>query len=506
MNLGDAGGARLVLFAFDDVCMPWRYRVRLHMRRPEKYAGNPIVRRGPPGAADERRAADPCVVADGSGLSMWYLGMDGVDDLVASYDSQRVCLAQSSDGLEWEKPSLGLVEHRRSTENNLVAVEPGAGSMDILLDPDVEGERRFLMATEFMPWRHTQKLPTLERPSITRFASSADGLRWRMRQDAPGVIAQHYEVFCLYRFRGLYHLAGHQGPPGQYAPLQRHGPVWMCGPRMMTVWRSPEVDRWPTEDCVAFFRPMQSSSPYLEGWDREEVHLGAYVTPRRNVCLGLTGQWHHPITDSPPEHPEYLEGEAAADIGFVLSNDGVHFREPAPGFTFIARDQELRWDRDFRDNTNDKLLLVQGPIINRGEQTLFYYTAYTPTGNSMVGCSNIGVAYLPRDRYGYLTPVPDARHGTVRSASISAGESDCVFVNVEMEEGAHLEAALTDPDGLRELEGFTMADSLAVRTPGLREPIRWRGRTGLPREPFCLRVTLAAGSRLYAAYLEGEST
>jgi hypothetical protein len=274
----------------------------------------------------------------------------------------------------------------------------------------------------------------------------------------------------------------------------------------MSVWRSPDVDSWPPEDCTAYFKPMRSSSPYLQGWDREEVHLGAYVNPRSNVCLGLTGQWHHPITDSPPEHPEYLEGEAAADIGFVLSNDGVRFREPAPGFTFIARDQELQWDRDYRGNTNDKLLLVQGPMINHGEMTLVYYTAYTPTGNSMAGCSNIGVATLPRDRYGYLTPVPDAPDGAVRSAAISAHKGTLIFVNVEIKDGGAVEAALTDSDGLRELEGFETATSMAVRRSGLKEPIRWRGRTGLPRGPFCLRIKIAAGSRLYAAYLERENT
>ena len=77
--------------------------------------------------------------------------------------------------------------------------------------------------------------------------------------------------------------------------------------------------------------------------------MGAYVTPYPNVCLGVCGQWHHPITDAPPERPDYRGEEVAVDLGFILSNDGVHFREPAPGFTFIGRDQELSWDRDWRD-------------------------------------------------------------------------------------------------------------------------------------------------------------
>ena len=147
---------------------------------------------------------------------------------------------------------------------------------------------------------------------------------------------------------------------------------------MLAVWRSPTVDSWPLEMCVGFFKPMQSSSPFRAGWDREENHLGAYVVPYPNVCLAVTGQWHHPITDAPPEHPDYLAAQVSADLGFAYSEDGVHFKEPAPGFTFVPRDQEMGWDRDFRGNTtNDHLIMIQGPMVNAGEETFIYYTAFT---------------------------------------------------------------------------------------------------------------------------------
>ena len=250
--------------------------------------------------------------------------------------------------------------------------------MDVLFQPDAPPERRYLMAIEFTAWRHLKKPPPLEMPSITRFAASPDGYRWTMLQEEPGVVGQHHEVFCLYRYRDRYHIAGHQASPLLYLPLQRHPALPYCGPRTMVVWRSPDVDRWPLETCHAFFKPMQSSSPYLTGWDREEVHMGAYVTPYPNVCLGVCGQWHHPITGT-PEQPDYRGEEVAVDLGFILSNDGVHFREPAPGFTFIGRDQELSWDRDWRDNTTrDRMLLEQGPLLNIGDRTVLYYTACTP--------------------------------------------------------------------------------------------------------------------------------
>ena len=177
--------------------------------------------------------------------------------------------------------------------------------------------------------------------------------------------------------------------------------------------------------------------------------MGAYVTPYPNVCLGVCGQWHHPITDAPPERPDYQGEEVAVDLGFILSNDGVHFREPAPGFTFIGRDQELSWDRDWRDNTTrDRMLLEQGPLLNIGDRTVLYYTACTPHGNLMGSMSNIGMATLPRERFGSLTPVDGAAFGQAVTDTIEAESAAQLYANVEIPPGGRLEAALTDPDGL----------------------------------------------------------
>ncbi len=84
-----------VLFAFDDHSLPWRYRVRLHMQRPEKYAGNPILARGDPGAADSRRLqCCPVVKIDGK-YRMWY---------VARSDGESVGRAERKGGYYAEVP------------------------------------------------------------------------------------------------------------------------------------------------------------------------------------------------------------------------------------------------------------------------------------------------------------------------------------------------------------------------------------------------------------------
>ena len=79
------------------------------------------------------------------------------------------------------------------------------------------------------------------------------------------------------------------------------------------------------------------------------------VTTYPNVCLGVYGQWHHPIGEG---DPQYRGEDVSVDLGLIISNDGLHFRDPAPGFTFLRRDQELTWDRDFKNNKDQENLLL----------------------------------------------------------------------------------------------------------------------------------------------------
>ena len=52
------------------------------------------------------------------------------------------CLARSQDGLHWEKPELGLVEHEGSRTNNIIGK---AHASCVAIDPTAPAERRYLM-------------------------------------------------------------------------------------------------------------------------------------------------------------------------------------------------------------------------------------------------------------------------------------------------------------------------------------------------------------------------
>ena len=201
---------------------------------------------------------------------------------------------------------------------------------------------------------------------------------------------------------------------------------------------------------------------------------------------------------------EYFGPQVSVDLGLILSNDGLHFREPAPGFHLIKRDQELTWDRDFRDNeAQDNFLLMQGSIVNTEDRTFVFYGATTPGGNTGPVMANIGVATLPRDRFACLQTIPGAPGGgyfVTRALTLESGRH--LFANVDVPNGSSLRFSLVDQHGLETLEGYGFDDASVPLTSGLDIAVRWRDRPALPRGiPFRIRAHLEGQTKMYALTL-----
>ncbi len=58
--------------------------------------------------------------------------------------------------------------------------------------------------------------------------------------------------------------------------------------------------------------------------------------------MGFYGMWQDAAAP-PPKGAAGLTG-VRIDLGLIVSNDGIHFREPVPGFKMIARGGESEWD------------------------------------------------------------------------------------------------------------------------------------------------------------------
>ena len=487
------------LFAFDNVSIPFHRNLYLSMHQGRKHPQNPIVRREE-GRPDEARAQYLGTVLRHQGkFKMWYVAAD--KDSFRDFSAKgvmsgwRVAYAESEDGIQWKKPNLGLVEYAGNRNNNLVLVDPPklsviAGLSILYEREDPDPSRRFkMMAAAPAEGTGTTAVPLY----------SDDGLRWRPARETKLVekrqgrwlahrvsaenlaIPEFLEHAGLYKWGGMYHLAGQQISPW----------VWLwdgqpCG-RVMSIFRSHDFAHWSDTKSLSFVRYGYRSTPTNEG---EESHEPASVWNRGNVLLGTYGQFHG--VPGSPAHP--------MDLGLLISNDGIHFREPLPDFAFLPRGEPASWE-------GGGLLQGQG-FENVGRETYIWYGGWDNDVTRPDTYGEIGLARWRRDGFGSLSPKNPAVPAALVTSPIQTNGSTRIWVNAEgLSEKAWLRVELLD-ERERPLAGYSGDDAAFVRQSGLREAVSWQGKDTIedPNRAVKIRVSFEGkreGIKLYALYLGG---
>ena len=474
--------AGTTIFAFDQVSIPHSQNLRLEMRSPGRHSANPVVPRGQPGTPDASGVQFyGSVIREGGKFRMWYVAYDDDTANKVAASRWRAAYAESDDGVHWIKPNLGLVTYRGNKNNNLILTDPaplGFVNLKVLLDSaDPDPERRYKISTHVY-FHHNTRLGTL-----APFAS-ADGLRWKLLTDASPQKAElkaedlvlpavHFEPSGgLYRWDGIYYACGQNA---LNATRPYHG-------RVVRMYRSPDFVHWSQTSSVGFVRTPQhtllGAGRSLEG---EQCHEAISVWNRRNVLLGLYGQWHGA--------KEWKD--ITVDLGFVVSNDGLNFREPAHEWTYLKRGDDGAWDEG-------GVLQGQG-FENVGEQTFVYYGAWDPRQRGAPR-GGVGIATVPRDRFGDLV-VEEAGRGPgdyqlpfitsefiTAAMPVKAGTPQLLFVNAD---GLGADAALkiellTDKE--TPLPGYSGKDAAIIRQSGFQIPVVWRGKSDARDLPERIRI------------------
>jgi len=493
-----------VFFAFDDHSIPWQHNLKVTLVSAQKHPGNPVLRRGPAGSPDHGHAIlYGTVIHDGDRFRMWYLAMhepETKDGQAPGY-WRPMCYAESTDGVNWTRPELGLVEFNGSRRNNICLIEGEPASLtrindflSVLYEPeDPDPSRRYKAAyIAHVPYEEIRgglsQLGRREKtPCVTICATSPDGLRWKVVGDRPAVAGgERFEVTSLYRFGNFYYSTGQLLPPWAWRPDGTD-----VG-RVMLAYRSPDFATWSQAKAFAFARPGQLMNPPVAG---QQTHMGAGLWSRGNVLVGLHGMWQDGPAVKPPG-AERLWG-THIDLGLVLSNDGIHFREPVTDFKVIARGAENEWDN---------IALLQGhAFANVGDRMMIWYSHWDTGGK--IRSMEIGLATLRRDGFGYLSCQQAGLGGHLVTSTVENPPSNArLLVNADgLGAESPLVVELVDEFD-RPLPGYSGADRALVRESGTQREVVWPAAPGnrLPVDrPFAIRVGFpAAGdARVYALYL-----
>jgi hypothetical protein len=267
-----------------------------------------------------------------------------------------------------------------------------------------------------------------------------------------------------------------------------------------------DFDRWPDLWQWTFALP-EPADPAQRGCDKQydQVHLGVGAASLGNVCVGVYGLWHNQAFGE-------NFGKITGDLGVVVSNDGIHFREPGatPGRVYIHRDESPATPVPGRDFST---ILCQGNgILNVGDETRIYHGRWRNVGQKGEDITNyyraeVALATLPRDRWGALGLNPGVDTGTLCSAPMTVPAGGCEL-RLNADGVAGLSVDLLD-EKFQPIPGFTGG---AVTGPdGLDCLVSWKGRAlaELGGKPVRVQVNLKrvgeAQPRVYAVCLLGET-
>jgi hypothetical protein len=481
--------SQAVLLAIDDVSLPLKHNVSYYLSKP-KVRKEPVLApsRDNPRAPDHLAAHFyGSVLLDEGKFRMWYYPVSFGKDY-SELTQGPVCYAESADGIHWTKPNLGQIEFKGSKDHNGIKLpEKVIEGVHVIKDEeDPDPSRRYKMVYN----------PHNGRTFTIQTATSPDGINWTTPPKYPK--DQFLEQAGFFKHNGMYLVHGQALEMGEGGGSRgRQGYAWV----------SVDFDNWLEATAEAFALP-EPANPAERGTTQpyDQVHLGVAGTSLGNVVVGLYGLWHNYPGDRSRDVPESWFGheKTSCDLGLVLSNDGIHFREPVKGHIYISRVDSPVTAVDGK--TYPTILIQSSAAVNVGDETRIYHGRWRNAVYGKDYWGEVALATLPRDRWGALGLYPNRSKGEVWSTTVRLPRKGCrIVLNADAPRSMRVEIA---DQRFRLLPEFSGSNSGTVDDDGgLDCPVKWPagGLSSLGGKEVRLRIHLErkedSDPRLYAVYL-----
>ncbi len=377
----------------------------------------------------------PAIVPVEGGRRIYYRGWP--DEQGTAY----VCVADSPDGIEWTRPSLGLIEFEGSTDNNIIASDEtlagvrGAHNFAPVLDtkPGVPEEERYKALT-YGP-------DVGDRLHSLCAYASADGIHWHAMNDGEPVFrAKDPKVMLDTQNVGFWDEAA-----GEYRLFGRN---WIGPVRHIFVSRSDDFITWSEPEALEFGdAPLEhlytnSTVPY----QRAPHILMAF--PKRFV------PYRTMLEDWP--------ASGLSEATFMTSRDGLHWHRHLEAFIRPGLGRE-RW-------TERSYMVTRGLIATTPEEISLYWME------------------------DYRRPAPRIVRGTVRTdgfASVNAPhsggelvtkplvfEGERLVLNASTSAVGSIRVEMQDEGG-RPLPGLELAKCPEMFGDEIEMPVPWPAGGGM---------------------------
>lgn len=272
------------------------------------------------------------VLQDGPKVLMYYRGSSGGSD---HSDAQVTCVAESTDGIHFTRPQLGLIEAGGTKANNVVwrGVESHNFSPFLDTNPATPPDQRFkALGGVKQPGKNWHQGET---PGGLYAFASADGIQWKKMRDTPVITkgafdSQNLAFFDITRSR------------------------YVCFSRIFSN-KVRAVQSHHSPDCLTWSEGVPHR--YAEGVPMEHFYTSATVPCPTAPHLFLSFPKRFVTTRTKvKDHPG---GPGVSDAVFMSSRDGVHWDRP-----FLEA-----WVRPGPDlqNWTDRNNMTANGIVDTGE-------------------------------------------------------------------------------------------------------------------------------------------
>jgi hypothetical protein len=403
----------------------------------------------------------------------------------------RMLLATSSNGIDFEKPMLGRVKIDDRDTNIFAGYVEGATpdatnpwadigvhSAAVVIDPDpASGEQRYRMlfsrAAEGEP--HTMECaysadgvawtPYAEKPSFGTSGSKLSDVSTITIDPASGLFLQYT------RHGGM----GRSGLPGTASSIPegstaRFGTYFPMRPDLLNkrrVFRTVSADFIHWSDLIAISAPDDL---------RDNLDTGHYGVGQFRIgathfgTLGIL---------------RYVDNEM--DVRLIYSHDGVNWHDTDSGLPFLAPRGGNHWDRH--------MVSIVSPPVRVGDEWYFYHggswahhdywwagpkelpheEARSPADHVKFG---LGVASLRFEGLASLDAVTP-RPGRIVTRPLEFVGST-LQINARVRRGGSIKVAVADASG-RPLAGYSFDECVPFTGDAVRHEVCWTGGDGLPQ-------------------------
>ena len=400
---------------------------RRKVHQPTKHPSNPLFSTGPDGLNPDWTAPYISVIRDDdTGLyRLWAASNILVEQPTPPgfYWLSRGRYFESSDGLQWRAPSLGLVESDGSKANNIFLGGPKFTYDSLGVSPSPEKWRqrgRYLMLYNRGPAGRDPHPELIAGGQELRLAFSEDGIRWTDQKENPIFRGQSdTSNNVTYNLeRGV--LMSYRRPPINAGEIRR-------------------IAYSESSDLIHWSQPEQAVVP--DELDPYSLYCMP-VTRYQGVYFGFLHMFYHrPPFDRKAPRPKDMK----IDVQLTWSRDGRHWERHPQRPLFLATGPQGSYDAG-------RVYVGKG-VIERDDRVDIYYTGHQSRHISkevQPGDNHLCLASLRRDGFVSLE-APDEGNMLTKPIAYPGGS---LHINARTSPGGSVRVAIRRGDG--EFDGLPL--------------------------------------------------